>query len=198
MVSDRDAGLFGAHSGRPGGCLTIGTGVSFAWLNESGVVTRRGGFGFVLGDQGGGAWIGQRLLCGLIRLADRGDLLPSHINLIESLEIGPTPNDWINFANRATPLEFGSLAPSVLNTESSMLLSASIISEGVVELESLVRDLPKNLSLALVGGLAHAYESQLGALGYEIVTADGDALDGLSYIDQHLGTLSIDRWKSDD
>ena len=51
---------------------------------------------------------------------------------------------------------------------------------------------------ALVGGLAHAYEGQLGALGYEIVTADGDALDGLSYIDQHLGTLSIDRWKSDD
>ena len=97
------AGLFGAHSGRPGGCLTIGTGVSFAWWNESGVVTRRGGFGFVLGDQGGGAWIGQRLLCGLIRLADRGDLLPSHINLIESLEIGPTPNDWITFANQASP-----------------------------------------------------------------------------------------------
>ena len=198
LVSDRDAGLFGAHSGRPGGCLTIGTGVSFAWLNERGVVTRRGGFGFVLGDQGGGAWMGQRLLCGLIRLADRDDLLPSHINLIESLEIGPTPNDWITFANRATPCEFGSLAPSVLNTKSSMSLSANIIAEGVAELKSLIRDLPKNLSLALVGGLAHAYESQLEALGYEIVTADGDALDGLSYIDQHLGTLSIDRWKSDD
>ena len=198
LVSDRDAGLFGAHSGRPGGCLTIGTGVSFAWLNESGVVTRRGGFGFVLGDQGGGAWMGRRLLCGLIRLADRGDLLPSHINLIESLEIGPTPNDWITFANRATPLEFGSLAPSVLNTKSSISLSANIIAEGVAELKSLIRDFPKNLSLALVGGLAHTYDSQLEALGYEIVTADGDALDGLSYIDQHLGTLSIDRWKSDD
>ena len=198
LVSDRDAGLFGAHSGRPGGCLTIGTGVSFAWLNETGVVTRRGGFGFVLGDQGGGAWMGQRLLCGLIRLADRGDLLPSHINLIESLEIGPTPNDWITFANQATPLDFGLLAPSVLKTDSSISLSANIIAEGVAELKSLIRDFPKNLPLALVGGLAHAYENQLEALGYEIVTADGNALDGLSYIDQHLGTLSIDRWKSDD
>ena len=47
----------------------------------------------MLGDQGGGAW--SCLLCGLIRLADRGDLLPCHINLIEFFEIGPTPNDWI-------------------------------------------------------------------------------------------------------
>ena len=32
-----------------------------------------------------------------------------------------------------------------------MLLSANIISEGVVELESLVRDLPKNLRWRLLG-----------------------------------------------
>ncbi|MBU24480.1 MAG: hypothetical protein CMD99_00410 [Gammaproteobacteria bacterium] len=198
LVSDRDAGLFGAHSGRPGGCLTVGTGVSFAWLNSSGVVTRRGGFGFILGDQGGGAWMGQRLLCELIRLADQGDLLPSHINLIESLEIGPTANDWIAFANQATPRDFGSLAPSVLNTKSSIPISANIVTEGVSELDSLISGFPKTLPLALVGGLAHAYENHLEVLGYEVVTADGNALDGLSYIDQHLTTLSIDRWKSDD
>ena len=198
LVSDRDAGLFGAHSGRPGGCLTVGTGVSFAWLNSQGVVTRRGGFGFMLGDQGGGAWMGQRLLCELTRLADRGDLLPSHIKLIESLEIGCTPNDWITFANQATPLDFGSLAPSVLDTRFSLSLSANIITEGVTELGSLVYEFPKALPLALVGGLAHVYEKHLDALGYEVVPPDGNALDGLSYIDQHLSTLSIDRWKSDD
>ncbi len=198
LVSDRDAGLFGAHGGRPGGCLTVGTGVSFAWLDPRGIITRRGGFGFMLGDQGGGAWMGQRLLCGLIRLADRSDLQPSHISLIESLEIGASPTDWITFANQATPLEFGSLAPKVLNTESTISLSADIISEGVAELESLIREFPKVLPLALVGGLAHAYKNHLKMLGFDVVTADGNALDGLSYIDQHLSTLRIDRWKSND
>ena len=28
LVSDRDSGLFGAHCGMPGGCLTVGTGVA--------------------------------------------------------------------------------------------------------------------------------------------------------------------------
>ena len=77
-------------------------------------------------------------------------------------------------------------------------MSANIITEGATELEYLVHEFPKALPLALVGGLAHVYEKHLDALGYEVVTADGNALDGLSYIDQHLSTLSIDRWKSDD
>ncbi len=142
--------------------------------------------------------MGQRLLCGLIRLADRSDLQPSHINLIESLEIGASPNDWIAFANQATPLDFGSLAPKVLNTEDTISLSADIISEGVAQLEFLICEFPNVLPLALVGGLAHAYKNHLKMLGYEVVTADGNALDGQSYIDQHLNTLRIDRWKSNE
>ena len=77
-------------------------------------------------------------------------------------------------------------------------MSADIISEGVTELEFLIRELPEVLPLALVGGLAHAYNNHIKMLGYEVVTADGNALDGLSYIDQHLNTLRIDRWKSNE
>ena len=94
--------------------------------------------------------MGQRLLCALTRLADRGDLLPSHIKLIESLEIGCTPNDWITFANQATPLDFGSLAPSVLDTRFSLSLSANIITEGY-ELEYLVHEFPKALRWRSLG-----------------------------------------------
>jgi len=37
----------------------------------------------------------------------------------------------------------------------------------------------------------------LAAFGYQVVDPEGDALDGLRFIDQHLTHLIVDHWTSD-
>jgi hypothetical protein len=48
-----------------------------------------------------------------------------------------------------------------------------------------------------VGGLSTLYAPRLAALGYQVVDPEGDALDGLRFIDQHLNHLIVDHWTSD-
>ena len=196
LVSDRDSGLFGAHCGMPGGCLTVGTGVAFSWLDESQQLLRRGGFGFMLADQGGGAWIGLRFLQELVRLADRGLIDESHQRLIDRLAIGQSVNQWMDFANAAQPRQFASLAKTIVEAEGQVSLSADIISEGLMALIYLIQDFPKHLPIALVGGLSAVYSPRIQSLGYHVVEPQGNALDGLAYIDQHRQQLTIDYWES--
>ena len=196
LVSDRDSGLFGAHLGASGGCLTVGTGVAFAWIDEFGQLSRRGGFGFVLGDQGGGAWIGWRVLQELMRLEDRDGLNQSHRDLVEKLGIGETVNQWMQFANQAGPRAFASLAKAVVESEQQVSLSRDILAEGVMELGRVIQDFPKHLPIALVGGLSGIYAPRIKAQGYQVVDPKGDALDGLAYIDQHLQELTVEHWMS--
>ena len=198
LVSDRDSGLFGAHQGDAGGCLTVGTGVALAWIDEARMLSRRGGFGFVLGDQGGGAWIGWRLLQQLVQVADRGEIADSHFRLIAELGIGSSVGEWMQFANQAGPKAFASLARPVVESEHFSALSRQILDEGLQALVSLLQDFPKQLPLALVGGLANVYGPRLIDEGYSVRAPKGDALDGLSYIDHHLDQLTVEYWTSHD
>jgi hypothetical protein len=61
----------------------------------------------------------------------------------------------------------------------------------------LIEDFPRSLPLSLVGGLSTLYAPRLTALGYQVVDPEGDALDGLRFIDQHLNHLIVDHWTSD-
>ena len=195
LVADRDAGLFGAHAGYAGGCLTVGTGVSFAWLDDSLKIYRRGGWGFVLGDHGGGAWLGLRLLQELTQLSDSGVLEPSHYQLIHDLNIGDVASDWVQFANHATPSDFSMLAKYVANSSSEIPLCDNLLHQGALALTVPLSDFPRSLPIALVGGLSGVYEPRLEALGFSVVKPRGDALSGLDYIDQHLAELAIEYWK---
>lgn len=196
LVSDRDSGLFGAHLGAPGGCLTVGTGVVFAWLDDSGQLSRRGGFGFVIGDQGGGAWIGWRVLQELVRLADRDGLNQSHRRLVDQLGIGDSVNQWVQFAHAAGPYEFASLAKVVVEYEEQVSLIQDVLTEGSLELGDVIQDFPKHLPLALVGGLSVVYAPRIQAQGYQVIDPKGDTLDGLAHIDQYLDELVIEHWMS--
>ena len=197
LVSDRDSGLFGANFGYAGGCLTVGTGVSFAWLDDGLKLYRRGGLGFILGDQGGGAWLGRRVLQELAQLSDRGLLEPLHCHLIHELDIGDTCADWMQFAKDAKPVDFSVLAKVVVTLSSEIPLCDSLVQEGASALTAPLIDFPRHLPVALVGGLAKVYEPRLRAFEFNIVQPLGDALNGLDYIDQHLDELTIEYWKHD-
>jgi N-acetylglucosamine kinase-like BadF-type ATPase len=67
---DTDAAQAGAFAGRPGIVVIAGTGSGAAGRDAAGRTVRVGGHGFLLGDEGGGYWIGREAVRAALRAAD--------------------------------------------------------------------------------------------------------------------------------
>lgn len=67
---DADAALAGAFRGGPGIVVIAGTGSNAAGRAADGRSARVGGHGFLLGDEGGGYWIGREAVRAALRGAD--------------------------------------------------------------------------------------------------------------------------------
>jgi N-acetylglucosamine kinase-like BadF-type ATPase len=71
LMDDTVTGHIGALSGRDGVSLIVGTGVAcFAMAHDRSAVWAVDGKGFLLGDDGGGFWIGRRGIAAVLRQAD--------------------------------------------------------------------------------------------------------------------------------
>jgi N-acetylglucosamine kinase len=88
VVNDALIALVAGVGTEPGVVLIAGTGSIAYGINHSGFAARSGGWGFVLGDEGSGYWIGRQALAAVVREADgrgpRTQLSPlvlSHFNL---------------------------------------------------------------------------------------------------------------------
>jgi glucosamine kinase len=62
VTDDSEAALLGAFDGAPGIVVIAGTGSIACGSDSSGALVRIGGHGFLLGDDGGGYWIGRECL----------------------------------------------------------------------------------------------------------------------------------------
>lgn len=67
---DADAALAGAFRGAPGIVVIAGTGSNAAGRAADGRAARVGGHGYLLGDEGGGYWIGREAVRAALRGAD--------------------------------------------------------------------------------------------------------------------------------
>lgn len=67
---DTDAALAGAFAGAPGIVVIAGTGSGAAGRDAAGRTVRVGGHGYLLGDEGGGYWIGRQAVGAAFRAAD--------------------------------------------------------------------------------------------------------------------------------
>ncbi|MEQ9812505.1 MAG: BadF/BadG/BcrA/BcrD ATPase family protein, partial [Azospirillaceae bacterium] len=70
VVGDGYAALIGAHTGEPGLVVAIGTGTVAHVLRPDGSSDQVGGWGFPIGDEGSGAWIGWRALAEAVHVRD--------------------------------------------------------------------------------------------------------------------------------
>ncbi len=197
LVSDRDSGLMGAHAGKPGVCLTVGTGVALAWMDTAGRIERRGGFGFTLGDQGGGAWLGLQCMRQLLPMLDGRSMDADSRTLLSACGLSEDPSAWMMFADQATPADFAALSePIALAARSGNEPAKRLIQSGVDELLGLLQEAPSDLPVAAVGGLSAVYMPFLQAHGIPMVSPQGDALDGLMYIWREARESGIERWSS--
>jgi glucosamine kinase len=76
VTDDSEAALLGAFDGAPGIIVIAGTGSIACGRGEGGKLVRIGGHGFLLGDDGGGYWIGRECLRAALR-ADEGSGPPT-------------------------------------------------------------------------------------------------------------------------
>jgi N-acetylglucosamine kinase-like BadF-type ATPase len=70
VVSDADIALYGATDGEPGVVVIAGTGSICCGINSRGKRACAGGWGPVVGDEGGGSWIARRALTAVAHASD--------------------------------------------------------------------------------------------------------------------------------
>lgn len=162
VVTDAEIALEDAFGAGPGVLLTAGTG-SIAWgKGPTGVMARCGGWGPVIGDEGGGAWIGRRAL-GVAAASTDGREPDTALGAAICSSLGLSAmEDLIPWAAAAAPADLGALAPVVLEVAATGDLRAnSLVTLAVEELALHVRTLARRLfaderaafRLAMHGGL---------------------------------------------
>jgi N-acetylglucosamine kinase-like BadF-type ATPase len=94
VVVENDAytALLGAHAGGPGVAAISGTGSIVCGINARGDLERAGGWGWLLGDEGSGLWIGRRGLMAALRAVDEiGPATALVGRFLSHFEIGDMP-----------------------------------------------------------------------------------------------------------
>jgi glucosamine kinase len=112
LTSDAHAACVGAHDGADGGILVAGTGsIGLAVLD--GRQHRVGGWGLPLSDEGSGAWIGREALRRVLMAYD-GRLAWTPLLRKAFERHGSVSHAIVQWAARASPRDFGTLAPLVI------------------------------------------------------------------------------------
>ena len=162
VVTDAEIAIEDAFGAGPGVLLTAGTGSIAYGKGPTGVMARCGGWGPIIGDEGGGAWIGRRAL-GIAAASHDGREPESALTeaLLGTLAL-ESMEQLVPWAASATPADFGKLAPVVLEVAATGDLRAnSLVTLAVEELALHVRTLARKLfsderaafRLAMHGGL---------------------------------------------
>lgn len=115
LVNDAYIALIGAVKGEHGVVVNAGTGVIAMGINRAERLARANGWGYLLGDEGGGHWIGKQAIKAALRDYDgRGktttleDLIKEHFSLDQMEDILEVVYD-----RGLSPQEIASLTPLV-------------------------------------------------------------------------------------
>jgi glucosamine kinase len=198
VQSDFLIALEDAFGDGPGVLLIAGTGSSAFGRSPAGTQGRCGGWGPVIGDEGGGAWIGRRALSVVAAASDGREpetaLTGAVLTATESKEAA----DLIRWAAGAPPARLATLAPVVMSVaESGDLRANAIVSMGVEELALHVRALARQLftderasvPVALTGGLLNKGSSYRKRLEHRLKTAVPGAQIHAGDIDAARGAI---------
>lgn len=164
LEPDIHVALVGALAQEAGALLAVGTGSIAYAVDAEGRRYRVGGWGFEVGDEGSGAWLGREATRAALQHWDgRGPATALSDAVLGGW--GPTADDLIERVRTAGPSDFASLAPRVLEAakagdEVARRLKQRALSQLVQHLRSLERNTPP-LPFSLTGGLALALVSEL-------------------------------------
>jgi glucosamine kinase len=173
VTDDRPTTMRGALGPGDGTVAAIGTG-SFFGRQAGGAQRFVGGWGYQLGDEASGAWLGRRLLAATLHAAD-GLAPASPLTAAVSHRFGG-PAGILAFAKEARPADMAALAAQLMGDRGDPV-AAGLLREGADWVLRAIRALgwQEGERLCLLGGLGPYYAPLLRA---PVAAPQGSALDG--------------------
>lgn len=179
IESDAVTALKGALGDGDGITATIGTGSVFG-LQRAGALRIVGGWGFVLGDQGGGAWLGRRLLEEALLAHDGFAAGSPHLAGLVAVADGPA--GLVTRTRDFTPADFAALVPAALAAaEAGDPGAARVLAAAEAQVAMAIDALLAGgrLPVCFLGGLGPVFARRLaGRYGPLVQPPRGNSLDG--------------------
>ena len=174
VTTDAHAACIGAHGGRDGGIIIIGTG-SIGWAERKGLHYRIGGWGWPMSDEGSGADLGfDKATWAYDGRIDWSPLLRALFARFEQ-----DPHAILQWTINASPRDLGSLAPLIVeHAAQNDRVGRELMRMAAVHIDGLAERLISlgTQRLSVVGGLAAPWLSLVTKS--HVVAPEGDALDG--------------------
>ena len=162
LETDAFTTLLGAHGGKPGAIVAIGTGSCGEVLLPSGERREVGGWGFPSGDEAGGCWLGLKAVNLVQHVLDGRQPVSAFSDALLDACGGDRDGvfGWLASANQT---DYARLAPIVVeHGPTDPVASAMLAGAGrEVERMALALDPASVLPLALCGGLGNALRPYL-------------------------------------
>ncbi len=186
VCGDIEISLAGAFEDGDGIVMAVGTGSVLA-RQRGGQMQRLGGYGFMLGDEGSGAWLGREALRAALQARD--GLSPDG-PLTRAIwdRFGDLPA-MIGFAAQARPSDYAALAPLVLEQgRGHCPVAEHILDRGCAYLLHAITHLQAGapaMPVAALGGLGPALLDRItgqGGAALRPVPPKGTALDGALWL----------------
>jgi glucosamine kinase len=164
LDSDSFTMLLGAHAGRPGVIVAAGTGSVGEVLRADGSRTSLGGWGFPIGDEGSGAWLGWQAVRHAQAAMD-GRAPAGALARQVWTSCGDDRVALLDWCRSAGQFEYAQLAPAVFAAEAEDAQAAALLTSAVVELEALALALDPagELPLAVSGSVGRRLSPRFSA-----------------------------------
>lgn len=181
LENDALGALRGAFSGGPGRVVAAGTGSVGVARWPDGTQRLIGGWGFPIGDEGSGAWLGVRAMQHAQAAMD-GRALTGPLARAIWQRCGATPPALLHWSLQSGQHAYGQLAPVVFDHAGIDPQADQLLQAAADELATLARALQPagpELPLVVYGNVgARLHERLPPALRAACVPAQGDAVDG--------------------
>jgi glucosamine kinase len=188
LETDAFSTLVGAHGGRPGAIVAIGTGSVGEVLQPDGTRREVGGWGFPAGDEASGGWIGLAAINHIEQVLDGRRPGSAFADAVIDACGGNRAAIQV-WLGQATQTTYATLAPLVLQHADDPAARAILVKAGE-EAAAIARalDPDERLPLALCGGLGSALRDWLPpALAARARAPEGDSARGaLRMIELHV------------
>jgi glucosamine kinase len=179
-VNDATVACIGAHAGRDGGIVIVGTG-SIGFSVVQGREFRVGGYGFPISDEGSGADLGLQAIRLALRTYDARSIGTSLTREV-MMRFRDDPFEAVAWMDRATATDYATLAPLVMrHADSGDAVARRIVRDAAEQIDDLARRLSECGAprVALLGGLASSIQPWLAPdVQRRLVPVEGDAVDG--------------------
>ncbi|WP_310387260.1 BadF/BadG/BcrA/BcrD ATPase family protein [Roseateles sp.] len=172
--------VLGAHAGQPGAVVAAGTGSVGGVLRRDGSRGCVGGWGWIGGDEGSGAWLGLKAVRHACQAMDGRVPAGSLARAVWAVAGGRT-EAMLAWGAVAGQHAYASLAPLIFDCVDSDSVAAGFVTEAVFELEKLAHalDPEASLPLALCGSVALRLAPNFSvATRARCVSPQGDSADG--------------------